>query len=351
MTQIARAADPDQVATRAPTMWRYHEFLPLDDPEDAVSLDEGFTPLVFAGALGELAGVPNLLIKDESPNPTGTFKARGASCGISMCAALGIEEVSLPTAGNAGGAWAAYGAAAGIRVRVAMPSDAPKINQDEVRLYGATLDLVDGTIADAAASLRDRSTAFDVSTLKEPYRIEGKKTLGLEIAEQLGWDVPDSIVYPCGGGVGVIGISRALQQLFEIGWISGEMPRLHVVQARGCAPIVRAFDVGMEESDPWENPQTIAAGLRVPKALGDFLVLRALRETNGSAVAVTDDEIRYAMRAMAREAGIAAAPEGAATYAGLKALRARGVVGDDERVVLINTGSALKYGEVLAGLG
>jgi threonine synthase len=348
---ILSEADADEIATRAPTMWRYREFLPVVNEEDIVSLDEGFTPLVNASALGEQIGVPDLLIKDESPNPTGTFKARGASCGMSMAVALGVEKVALPTAGNAGGAWAAYGAAAGVTVQVAMPTDTPSMNKLECELFGARVTTVDGTIADAGRWMREQIEAngwFDASTLREPYRIEGKKTLGLEIAEQLGWSMPDVIVYPCGGGVGLIGIHRALLQLEEIGWITGPMPRLVVVQAEGCAPIVRAFEYQREESEAWTNAQTIAAGLRVPKALGDFLVLRAVRETNGTAIAVRDDAILDAMRVLAREAGIAAAPEGAATLAGLKALRARGDIRDDERVVLINTGTSLKYPEALA---
>jgi threonine synthase len=304
---------------------------------------------VAARRLGEAVGLPDLWVKDEGLNPTGTFKARGASCGISMARALGIGEVALPTAGNAGGAWACYGAAAGIRVHVVMPSDAPLANRVECRLFGAELALVDGSIADASQlieqGVRERGW-FDVSTLREPYRIEGKKTLGFEIAEQLEWRPPDVIVYPVGGGVGIIGIWRAMQQLAELGWID-RVPRLVVSQAAGCAPIVAAFDAGQEESEFWEEPRTIAAGLRVPKALGDFLVLRAVRETGGTAIAVSDDEILDAMRTMARVAGILTAPEGAATLAAAARLRERGDLQPGDRVVLINTGTGLKYPEAL----
>src|SRR5918996_2304387 len=346
---VGAALSKEDPATRAPTMWRYRELLPVPEGRGAVSLGEGFTPLVATRRLGEAVGLPDLWVKDEGLNPTGTFKARGASCGISMARALGIGEVALPTAGNAGGAWACYGAAAGIRVHVAMPSDAPLANRVECRLYGAEVALVDGSIADAARliekGVRERGW-FDVSTLREPYRIEGKKTLGFEIAEQLEWRPPDVIVYPVGGGVGIIGIWRAMQQLAELGWID-RVPRLVVTQAAGCAPIVAAFDAGQEESEFWEEPRTIAAGLRVPKALGDFLVLRAVRETGGTAIAVSDDEILDAMRTMARDAGILTAPEGAATLAAAARLRERGDLQPGDRVVLINTGTGLKYPEAL----
>jgi threonine synthase len=347
---VGAVARKEAVAARPFDMWRYGELLPVDDPDDVVSLGEGGTPLLRPASLGSRLGLPGLLVKDEGLNPTGTFKARGASCGISMAAALRIAEIALPSAGNAGAAWACYGAACGITVHVAMPRDAPLTNQFECRLYGAELTLVDGLISDAGAVIADGAAErgwFDVSTLKEPYRIEGKKTLGLEIAEQLGWRSPDAVVYPAGGGVGLIGIWRAFAQLASLGWIRGPLPRLFVTQAEGCAPLVKAFAEGKDASEYWEGASTIAAGLRVPRALGDFLVLRAIRETSGGAVAVGDDAIREMVSLLGREAGISAAPEGAATLAAAIALRERGELGADDEVVLINTGSALKYLELL----
>lgn len=333
-------------------MWRYRELLPVGDAADVVSLGEGGTPLLRPSGLGSRIGLPGLLVKDDGLNPTGTFKARGASCGISMARALRIEEVALPSAGNAGAAWACYGAAGGIKVHVTMPRDAPLTNQLECRLYAAELTLVDGLISDAGKVIAEGIAEhgwFDASTLKEPYRIEGKKTLGLEIAEQLGWQSPDAIIYPAGGGVGLIGIWRAFAQLASLGWIQGPPPRLIVTQAEGCAPLVKAFVEGKDASEYWEGASTIAAGLRVPHALGDFLVLRALRETGGTAVAVSDDAIRETFSLLARETGISAAPEGAATLAAAIALRERGDLSADDAVVLINTGSALKYLELLQG--
>lgn len=293
--------------------------------------------------------VPRLLIKDESPNPTGTFKARGAAVGVSRARELGIVEVAMPTAGNAGGAWAAYAAAAGLRLHVAMPRDAPPVNRIECRIYGAELTLVDGLISDAGRLIAAgvaRHGWFDAATLKEPYRVEGKKTMGLEIAEQLGWQLPDAIVYPAGGGVGIIGIWKGLRELRRLGWIEGPLPRLCVVQAAGCAPLVRAFEAGDAESTFWEDAHTVADGLRVPKALGDFLVLRAVCETSGAAVAVTDAAILDAMRQVALHVGVWMCPEGAATVAALKPLLERGTITPQDRVVVINTGTGLKYAEL-----
>jgi threonine synthase len=339
----------EAVAARPFDMWRYRELLPVEDSGNVVSLGEGGTPMLRPDRLGFRVGLPGLLVKDDGLNPTGTFKARGASCGISMARAFGIGDVALPSAGNAGAAWACYGAAGGIKVHVAMPRDAPLSNQHECRLYGAELTLVDGLISDAGRMIAEAAVQrgwFDVSTLKEPYRIEGKKTLGLEIAEQLGWRSMDAIVYPAGGGVGLIGIWRAFAQLASLGWIHGPLPRLFVTQAEGCAPLVKAFVEGKDFSEPWEGATTIAAGLRVPHALGDFLVLRAIRETGGGAVAVSDDAIGEMVSVLGREAGISAAPEGAATLAAAIALRERGELGAGDEVVLINTGSALKYLEL-----
>jgi threonine synthase len=347
---LGHRADKAMIARGPPTMWRYIDFLPVGEPARVVSLGEGFTPLLPAGALGRRIGLPRLMVKDEGPNPTGTFKARGASCGVSMAVELGIQRVALPTAGNAGGAWACYGAAAGLKVRVVMPRDAPRANRLECELFGAAVTLVDGTISEAGrlvAEMAETGGWFDVSTLREPYRVEGKKTLGLEIAEQLGWRMPDAIVYPAGGGVGIIGIWRAVQQLRAIGWLEGDSPRLIVTQAEGCAPIVEAFERGWEDSRPWRHPRTFAHGLRVPNALGNFLVLRAVRETGGTAVAVTDQEIGRAMADLGR-AGISACPEGAATLAAAIRLTERGDLGSKDRVVLINTGNALKYPEAMS---
>jgi threonine synthase len=348
---IAAAVDRPTVGGRAPTMWRYREFLPVEDPANIVSLGEGFTPMLSIGyALKEL-GFTDLWLKDDGLNPTGSFKARGASCGISRAKELGVRSVALPTAGNAGGAWACYAAAAGLTCHVAMPADAPRINHLECRLYGADLQVVDGLISDAGKLIAQGVAAhgwYDAATLKEPYRIEGKKTLGLEIAEQLDWRLPDAIVYPAGGGVGVIGIWRALLQLKAIGWVQGELPRLIVVQAEGCAPLVKAFTEGRSESEFWQGAQTFSSGLRVPKALGDFLVLQAVRATGGTAVAVSDEATGEMMRRIAGRTGICAAPEGAATLAGIVALAERGDLAYHERIVLINTGSGLKYAEALA---
>lgn len=350
LAAVGRAADPAAIGRRAPGMWRYRELLPVEDPASVVTLGEGWTPLLRPDRLGRGLGLPRLWLKDEAPLPTGTFKARGAACGISRARELGVGRVALPTAGNAGGAWACYGAAAGIEVRVAMPEDAPEVNRLECAAYGADLLLVPGTIANAAAALADDDDGwFDVSTLREPYRIEGKKTLGLEIAEQLGWRAPDAIVYPVGGGVGALGIWRAFDQLRALGWLEGAPPRILAVQATGCAPLVRAFEEGRDRADVWEGAETVAAGLRVPKPLGDFLVLRALRETGGAAVAVPDDAILEMIGLVAREAGVLAAPEGAAALAGAVAFRERGDLTPEETVVVVNTGSGLKYPEALAG--
>jgi threonine synthase len=347
---LAGRASKESIASGPPTMWRYGALLPVADPTHVVTLGEGLTPLLPAADLGRRVGLPGLLVKDEGPNPTGTFKARGASCGVSMALELGIRKVALPTAGNAGAAWACYGAAAGLEVLVAMPADAPELNRLECELYGADVQLVDGLISDAAAVVAqevERRGWFEVSTLKEPYRIEGKKTLGFEIGEQLGWRMPDAIVYPAGGGVGIIGIWRAIRQLRAIGWVQGDGPRLVVTQAQGCAPIVEAFEHGWEESRSWPEARTFAHGIRVPKALGDFLVLQAIRETGGTAIAVSDEEIAHAMADLGR-AGISACPEGAATLAAASRLRERGDLSQDERVVLINTGTALKDRDAMA---
>ena len=345
LDRVRTAVSRQAMSTRPASMWRFRELLPVEDEGAIVTLGEGSTPLVRTPRLASGLGVAEMWVKDDGLNPTGTFKARGATCGITAAVERGVTAVALPSAGNAGGAWAAYGSAAGVEVRVAMPADAPLVNRLECELYGADVTLVDGLISDAARTIADgvrRHGWFDVGTLREPYRIEGKKTLGLEIVEQLDWRLPDAIVYPAGGGVGIIGIWRALGQLVALGWVRGPLPRLVVVQAEGCAPLVKAFEEGSLESEPWPDARTIAHGLRVPKAFGDFLVLRAVRETGGTAVAVPDAAILSAMARMARDAGVFASPEGAATLAGLERLREYGDVGARDRVVLVNTGSGLK---------
>ncbi len=351
---VAAVVRRDHLRGRAPTMWRYRELLPVRSSDPVVSLGEGMTPLLPLEGLARRLGMRRLLLKDEGMSPTGTFKARGASCGVTMAASLGVRDLALPTAGNAGAAWAAYGAAAGLRVHIAMPSNTPEVIRLECRLAGADVIEVPGLLPDAAAAIRrgiETAGWFDVGTLREPYRLEGKKTMGFEIAEQLGWRMPDAVIYPAGGGVGIIGIWLAFQQLREIGWVSGEPPRMIVVQPSGCAPIVRAFDQGRLESSPWEGAASVASGLVVPKALGDFLVLRAVRETGGTAVAVEDRAILEAVGLLARTSGILPCPEGAATLAALLVLRDRGVLSGDEEVVLINTGSGLKYLEALRAIG
>jgi threonine synthase len=337
----------DEIARRAPTLWRYHELLPVRSERNVVSFGEGMTPIVAAGALGSRIGVPNLLIKDESVLPTGTFKARGAAVGISRASELGIARVSMPTNGNAGAAWASYAARAGITALIAMPVDAPDVARVECSLAGARLVLVDGLIGDAGALVSRaavRDGYFDASTLKEPYRLEGKKTMGFELVEQLGWRTPDVIVYPTGGGVGLIGIDKALQELKELGWLGADAPpRLVSVQAEGCAPIVRAFQAGATDSTAWPDGKTVAFGINVGKAFGDFLVLDAVRRSNGTAVAVTDDDLMAMQARCYAEEGIFVCPEGAAALQAVAQLRSSGWLAEHEEVLVLNTGSGLKY--------
>ena len=349
---VRRSTPKGVLAARQPTLWRYRELLPLDSPDDIVTLGESATPLIEAPTLGGQIGLHKLFIKDEGLLPTGTFKARGAAVGVSRARELDVTAIALPTAGNAGAAWAAYGARAGIGVVVAMPADTPEVIRRETASYGARVFLVDGSIAEAARAVRDAITDYgwyDASTLREPYRIEGKKTMGFELAEQLGWRVPDVVVYPTGGGVGLIGMWKAFQELAAIGWIEAKLPRFVAVQSAGCAPIVKAFEEGKDESDPWPEPRTIASGLRVPKAFGDFLVLRALRESKGIALAVEDDEIRETIGLIASDEGVLPCPEGAAAVAAAYRLRQREWLDEHDEVVVFNTGSGLKYGEALPG--
>jgi threonine synthase len=353
LERLAHEVPRERIATRSWSagLWRYAELLPIERPEDRVTLGEGATPLLPIASLSAELGA-EVWLKDEGLNPTGSFKARGAAVGVARAKALGAQTLALPTAGNAGAAWAAYGARAGLLVVVAMPQDAPPLTQREVRLYGAQLHLVEGTIADAGAwlnrwSAEARVDAYNASTFQEPYRLEGKKTLGLEIAEQLGWRAPDVILYPTGGGVGLIGLWKAFSELRALGWLAdGRLtPRLVAVQAAGCAPVIRAWEAGETATAFWEGAQTVAAGLRVPGPLAGALMLRALRETRGTALAVSDDEIRVGLGELAR-VGLWVSPEGAALLPAARRLREQGWIHEGERVVLLNTGSGLVYPDV-----
>ncbi len=331
---------------REPSLWRYHELLPVRSADHIVTLGEGMTPLLALQRLGPKLGMKHLFVKDEGILPTGSFKARGAAVGVSRAKELGITALTMPTNGNAGGAWAAYAARAGIDAVIVMPQAAPSIMRNECAISGAKLFLVNGLISDAGAIVSRAVKAYhwyDASTLKEPYRIEGKKTMGYEIAEQFQWDVPDVIVYPTGGGVGIIGIYKALRELQHIGWIGEHLPRLVAVQASGCDPIVQAWQDGKSESQFKEASNTIAFGINVPKAIGDFLVLDAVRNTGGCAISVSDDELLQAQTLLASNEGLFACPEGAATLAAAQKLREANWLKEDERVVLLNTGTGLKY--------
>src|SRR6059036_1341046 len=328
------------------TMWRYKSWLPLVEGEHPVTLGEGGTPLLTATRLGARHGFEQLWIKDESTNPTGSFKARGLAAAVTRAVRAGAEQFVVPTAGNAGVALAAYAARAGASARVYAPATTPRTILEQIRAFGADLVLVDGHIGDCGKAARAYATetgAVDVSTLREPYRIEGKKTLGLELAEQLGWSLPDAIVYPTGGGTGLIGMWKAFAELTRAGWLQGKLPRLYSVQAAGCAPVVKGFDAGTDACAPWPDPRTIAVGLRVPAPLGDRLMLRALRESGGGAVAVTDALLATAARDLQTLEGIDASPEGGAALAGAVELKAQGKLHPDERVVIFNTGAGWLY--------
>ncbi len=350
LQKAAETLTPESLSGRASNMWRYEEVMPVEKSESVITLGEGFTPLFKAERLGSSLGMDELFIKDEGVNPTGSFKARGLSAAVSMAHQLGEMKLTMPSAGNAAGAMSAYAAKAGMEAHVFMPEDAPEANQIECVAYGAQLNLVKGFITDAgklSAEAAEEHGLFDVSTLREPYRPEGKKTMGYEIVEQLNFEVPDVIVYPTGGGTGIVGIWKALDEMEALGWIGSERPRMICVQAEGCAPIVTAYRKGEEFADPFPNPQTLAAGMRVPAAVGDFLVLRAVRESGGTAVTVDDKTMVASVKKMAAHEGIFAAPEGGATLSALEQSLESGEVGRDERVVLLNTGSALKYLDVL----
>jgi threonine synthase len=338
------------LAGRPPTMWRYSELLPVQDRGNVVTLGEGFTPLIHARRLGAELGLSRLYIKDESNNPTGSFKARGLCAAVSMAKELGIRKLAIPSAGNAAGAMAAYGAHAGMDSNIFMPADTPKANIREAEVFGAHVHLVQGLITDCGRIVGERKEQegwFDLSTLKEPYRIEGKKTMGYELAEQSNWELPDVVLYPTGGGTGMIGMWKAFREMEALGWIGARRPRMVTVQSSGCAPIVRAFQTGASSAEPWQNASTIASGLRVPRAIGDFLILQALRESHGDAVAVPDAEIVAAIRLCGRLEGLFLCPEGAACIPALRSLLEQKKIGPDENVVLFNTGTGLKYLEIL----
>jgi threonine synthase len=336
------------LAARRPDLWRYREVLPVESDENIVSLGEGWTPLLRARRLGKRVKVHQLYIKDESQNPTQSFKARGMTTAVSMARELGATKLAVPSAGNAAGALAAYAARAGLKAYIFMPRDTPRANVVECQQTGAHVTLMDGLITDCGAEVARRKEAegwFDVSTLKEPYRVEGKKTLGYELAEQLNWELPDVIIYPTGGGTGLIGMWKAFAEMEQMGWIGSKRPRMVTVQAAGCAPIVQAFEEGNRFADEFPNAATTASGLRVPKAIGDFLILDALRESGGTAVAVTDEELIEATREIGAAEGVFCAPEGAACLPALRQLLESGEVRSTDRVVLFNTGSGVKYME------
>jgi threonine synthase len=351
LAAVGRALRRDELESRAPTMWRYRELLPYADESSIVSLGETMTPLVSCPRLGGQFGMQRLWIKDESRLPTGSFKARGLAMAVTMARQFGLSKLAIPTAGNAGGALAAYAARAGIEAFVFMPVDTPAINQYECHLAGAKTFLVPGLITDCAKIVRDgleRMVWFDVSTLKEPYRIEGKKTMGLELAEQLQWKLPDVILYPTGGGTGLIGMWKAFNELAELGWLdTSKRPRMVAVQSDGCAPIVRAFERGERFAEPFTGAATIASGIRVPAAVGDFMILDAVRASGGRAVAVEEGRIREWMELGARSEGLSICPETAACIGALEKLRHENWIGGDDEVVIFNTGAAQKYPETM----
>jgi len=347
---LHRAAEnltKDSLIHREPTLWRYREVLPVENAENIVSLGEGFTPLLKTDKLAATLPIKlNLYIKDESTNPTQSFKARGMTAAVSMAKELGVKKTAAPSAGNAAGALAAYAARAGMEAHLFMPSDTPRANIIECEQTGAFVTLIDGLITDCGKIVAERKDAegwFDVSTLKEPYRVEGKKTMGYELAEQFDWTLPDVILYPTGGGTGLIGMWKAFDEMQTMGWIDAKRPRMVSVQAAGCAPIVRAFHDGERFADEFENAHTVASGLRVPKAIGDFLILDALRESNGTAIAVADEDLIAAVKEIGKHEGIFCAPEGAACLPALREMIENNLVKENETVVIFNTGAGVKY--------
>ena len=343
---VKKVLTREELAQRPPDLWRYRELLPVRRASDIVSLGEAVTPIVPLAKISKKLSAAEILVKDEGRLPTGSFKARGLVMAVSMGKALGVKHMAMPTNGNAGAALAAYASRAGIKTTIFCPEDTPEVNVSEIALQGATVYRVNGLIDDCGKIVGEGKTKvgwFDVSTLKEPYRIEGKKTMGLELAEQLGWDVPDVIFYPTGGGTGLIGMWKAFAELEAIGFIGSKRPRMVAVQAEGCAPMVRAFEAGLEHAERVENAHTIASGIRVPQAIGDFLILRAVRESGGFAIAVEDSAISAALEEVAREEGLLMCPEGAATYAAYKQGLADGRIGRHEQAVLFNCATGLKY--------
>lgn len=335
--------------SRPASLWRYREVLPVADEASIISLGEGFTPLLRARRLGDKLGIPNLYLKDESQNPTGSFKARGMTVAVSMAHQLGIRRLAVPSAGNAGGALAAYAAKAGLQSAVFMPEGTPIANRLECVMHGAAVKMVPGSIKDCGRVMRETLTGdwFDVSTLREPYRVEGKKTMAYEVWEQMGGRLPDAMIYPTGGGTGLIGMWKAFDEMQELGWIGARRPRMFAVQAQHCAPMVRAFAAGLERAEEWKDPETVASGLRVPAAIGDFLILRALRQSRGAALAVSDEEMLAAVREIAETEGLIISPEGGATLAGFKRLLADGFLAGHESTVLFLTATGYKYLETL----
>jgi threonine synthase len=348
---IGKSLDRKSLTSREKSLWRFREMLPLPLTVEPVSLGEGGTPLLRATKFGEKIGAQNLWIKDESQNPTQSFKARGMAVGVSMAKYLGASKLAVPSAGNAGGALAAYAARAGLEAHVFMPRDTPRANIIECEQLGAHVTLLDGLITDCGAEIARRKNAegwFDMSTLKEPYRVEGKKTLGYELAEQFDWKLPDVILYPTGGGTGLIGMWKAFEEMEALGWIGAKRPRMFSVQASGCAPIVRAFEAGDSTAAEFPNAQTIASGLRVPKAVGDFLMLKILRSSHGGAIAIADEEMITLTREVGASEGVFIAPEGGACFAALRSLLSDGTISPNESIVIFNTGSGIKYLEAYA---
>ncbi|WP_283152499.1 threonine synthase [Guptibacillus hwajinpoensis] len=347
LDEVKKRLTKEMIAGREQSLWRYHELLPVKEEKNKVSFEEGMTPFLPLPSLGQKMNLSNLYIKDEGMVPTGSFKARGAAVGISKAKELGVQNLAMPTNGNAGAAWSLYAAKAGLEAHIVMPVDAPEITRKEVSISGAHLYLVNGLISDAGKIVGDlvkEQGFYDASTLKEPYRIEGKKTMGYEIAEQLNWELPDVILYPTGGGVGLIGIYKAFLELQKLGWIKDQkLPRLVAVQSEGCAPIVKAFEEGKTESEFWKNSITHAFGINVPKAIGDFLVLDAIYQTEGCAVAVSEEAIRTSQREVAALEGQFICPEGASTFAAAERLRERNWIKEDEQVICLNTGLGIKY--------
>jgi threonine synthase len=353
LERAAKNMRPGHLALREPTLWRYDDVLPVEDPDHRISLGEGFTPLLSVRRLGIQHGLPRLYVKDESGNPTGSFKARGLCVAVSMAKALGVTDVVLPSAGNAGSALAAYAARGGLKAHVFLPADIPTLFLLEMQAMGADVRTVHGNIADAGRAAADEAKKndwYDCSTFKEPYRVEGKKTMGYELAEQMGWKLPDAILYPTGGGTGLVGMWKAFAEMEKMGFVGPARPRMYAVQAEGCAPVVKAFGEGRNECEFWPDAATHALGLRVPKPYADTLILDAIRQSHGSAIAVSEEEIMAGVREASANEGLFMAPEGGACVAALRKLRSSGHLSADDTVVVFNTGTGLKYTDVMAPL-